>query len=188
MQNQSNTKEIVTPWHREPWVWFILAILLVTFIWGSIALTLAINNRDSTVVDDYYKIGKVINEDLSRENRATDLNINATITIDDMTGEVHTLVDGNLQAQPETLMLRLSSPVFQSGDRKILLRLSPNGDYIGNLDRSAEGRYYVQLETLDEQTPEHAYQTGWRINKELFLTPGAPITLSSGSSVNDYYL
>lgn len=186
MRNQSNTKAIFSPWHREPWVWFILAILLVTFIWGSIAMTLAINNRDSTVVDDYYKIGKVINEDLSRENRATDLDISATINIDDMTGEIHTLVTGNLQVQPETLILRLSSPVFQSSDRKVLLRLSPNGDYIGNLDRSAEGRYYVQLETLDEQIPEQAYQTGWRINKELILASGIPITLSSGLSTSDY--
>ncbi len=184
MHHHPNQTDTFTPWYREPWVWFIIAILLVTFTWGAITLTVALNNRDTVVVDDYYKVGKVINEDLSRENRAIEWNVNALISVDDLTGEVRAKVTGNLPERPDVLRLRFSSPVFKSNDREVMLRLTPSGDYIGNLTSSVDGRYYVQLETLDEQIPEQAYQTGWRLNDELVLEPGTPVTLSDGKPLS----
>lgn len=185
MQHKPLQTKTFTSWHQEPWVWFILSIFLVTFIWGAITLTVALTNRDTVVVDDYYKVGKIINEDLSRENRAKDLGISAIINIDDLTGEVLVQVTGNLDVQPETLMLRLYSPAFQSNDQTVMLRFTPNDDYIGNLGHSAEGRYYIQLETLDEQIPEQPYQTGWRLNQEIILTPGTPAMLLSDLQANN---
>ncbi len=183
MHHQPNQTDTFTPWYREPWVWFIISILLVTFTWGAITLTVALNNRDTVVVDDYYKVGKVINEDLSRENRAAEWDISALISVDDLTGEVRAKVTGNQPERPEVLRLRFSSPVFKSNDRDIMLRLTPSGDYIGNLTSSVEGRYYVQLETLDEQIPEMAYQTGWRLNHEVVMASGIPVMLSADKPV-----
>ena len=185
--HHSNQTDAFTPWHREPWVWFIVAIILVTFAWGAFSVMVSFNNRDTVVVDDYYKVGKVINEDLSRENRALEWDISALISVDDLTGEVRARVTGNLPENPDILRLRFSSPAFRDNDRDIMLRLTPSGDYMGNLTSSVGGRYYVQLETLDEQIPEQPYQTGWRLNNELVVEPGTPVALFADKPFPDSF-
>ncbi len=50
-----------TPWYKQFWPWFLIAVPLITLVMGGVLLKLAISTEDSLVVDDYYKEGKAIN-------------------------------------------------------------------------------------------------------------------------------
>ncbi|MGI9278386.1 MAG: FixH family protein [Endozoicomonas sp.] len=180
--------EPITRWYQEPWVWGILGVLAVTFVWGSYRIYYAFKIQDSVVVDDYYKTGKMINEDLTRDTNARELGIHANLLIDDLTGEVRITLKGDINDWPQQLKLSLLSPVFADRDKVILINRSISRDestqiYVGQVDEDVEGKTYVQLETLDEHIPEVGYETGWRLNQPLVLKAGvASELLPRGSS------
>ena len=175
--NTPASKDVFTPWHKEPWAWFIVGIIVTSVCWGMFQLSVALRGADSVVVDDYYKNGKAINEDLTRDQNAQQLVISATLMIDDLTGEVRVSLAGNLDEFPQQLKLSLLSPVFSSKDKIITLNRSVSGDYVGQLQEQAAGRYYIQLETFDQLIPEVGYESGWRISSKTNLMPGAEIKL-----------
>lgn len=174
--------EPFTPWHKEPWVWAIIGLLSVTFIWGSYRIYFAFKIQDSVVVDDYYKNGKAINQDLTREKNARALNISASLMIDDLVGEARVMVQGQPQTWPDTLKLSLLSPVFAERDNIITLHrsISLNDDvvYVGQTNQQVSGKTYVQLETLDTLIPEVGYETGWRLNQTHIMEPGKLVLLA----------
>ena len=172
-----NRQEPFTSWHAEPWVWFIISLLSVTFCWGGVRLYTAFAHKDTVVIDDYYKRGKSINQDMTRTRAARDQNIEANIIIDDLIGEVRVSVTGNPGQWPQKLILRFLSPVFADRDISIPLQRTVTGDYVGQLQALISGRYYLQLETEDEAIPEEGYKTGWRLTMEAVITPGHPIPL-----------
>jgi uncharacterized protein len=63
------------PWYRHRWPWFIMlgpaAVMLATLV----TVLLAVRQPDAMVVDDYYKQGKAINQDLRRDRMATALRL-----------------------------------------------------------------------------------------------------------------
>jgi hypothetical protein len=180
---KSTHYEPVTRWYQEPWVWGIIGVLAVTFAWGSYRIYYAFKIQDSVVVDDYYKSGRTINKDLTRDVNARDLGINAALLIDDLTGEVRVTIKGKVNDWPKQLKLSLLSPVFVEKDTVVILNRSYSRDeatqiYVGQVDQDIEGKTYVQLETLDESIPEVGYESGWRLNQAKTLEPGKSTQLS----------
>lgn len=186
--------EPFTPWYREPWAWYIVGILMVTFAWGSFQLYTAFTHQDSVVIDDYYKNGKAINQDMTRIQNARTLNVEGVLTIDELIGEVRVKMQGSPEHWPQQLKLSFLSPVFKDKDKTITLTrsfgITPNVAagvvkpekspiYVGQLEALVSGRYYLQLETLDELIPEVGYESGWKITLEAKVSPGAPITLKN---------
>ncbi|MDP0588465.1 MAG: FixH family protein [Candidatus Endonucleobacter bathymodioli] len=171
------SRDVFTPWHAEPWAWFIVGIMMFSVSWGTFEVYLAFHNADSVVVDDYYKNGKAINADLTRDQNAQQQTIGATLVIDDLTGEVHVFLTSVSEDHPTQLKLSLLSPVFSSKDKVITLNRSISGDYIGQLQEQATGDYYVQLETFDQLIPEVGYESGWRISNKSTVIPGVSIKL-----------
>ncbi|WP_422450867.1 MULTISPECIES: FixH family protein [unclassified Endozoicomonas] len=192
----ATNREPFTPWYREPWAWYIVGILLVTFAWGGFQVYTAFTHQDSVVIDDYYKNGKTINQDMTRIENARSLAVAGTLTIDELIGEVRVTMQGNPEVWPGQLKLSFLSPVFKDKDRTIVLNRSfgisaksaadsnpaqpgQNPMYVGQLDALVTGRYYLQLETLDELIPEVGYETGWKITLEAVVSPGTPTTLKN---------
>ncbi|KEI72540.1 FixH family protein [Endozoicomonas elysicola] len=186
--------EPFTPWYREPWAWYIVGILMVTFAWGSFQLYTAFTHQDSVVIDDYYKNGKAINQDMTRIKNAHMLNVEGVLTIDELIGEVRVKMQGNPENWPQQLKLSFLSPVFKDKDKAVTLTRSfgitpdvasgvkkpeQSPIYVGQLEALVSGRYYLQLETLDELIPEVGYESGWKITLEAKVSPGAPITLKN---------
>lgn len=183
-----------TPWYREPWAWYIVGILMVTFAWGSFQLYTAFTHQDSVVIDDYYKNGKTINQDMTRIKNARTLNVEGVLTIDELIGEVRVKMQGSPEHWPQQLKLSFLSPVFKDKDKAIMLTRSfgmasnvasdvtqpeQNPIYVGQLEALVAGRYYLQLETLDEMIPEVGYETGWKITLEAIVSTETPITLKN---------
>lgn len=160
-----------TRWHREPWMWFMLAIPLVAVGVGFLMLYLAMATDDGLVVDDYYKQGLAINRTLARDQQAV----------------VYQL-DGLLRLFPEKITLDLQQQAVSVLPAQLTLKLlhatRTGFDHTLTLDQITPGHYeqvfttvlaagdwYVQLEAVD-----------WRLTgilkrpqqSQLHLTPVNP--------------
>ena len=80
------TDRDVTPWHKNFWAWFILVILAASIFHGLSLVYYAIKYGDSVVVDNYYDVGKGINQSLDREILANKLGVQAELRFNDETG------------------------------------------------------------------------------------------------------
>ncbi|WP_110947164.1 FixH family protein [Pseudomonas bohemica] len=135
----------VSPWYKHLWPWIIIGILACSVTLTLSMVTIAVTHPDNLVSDNYYEAGKGINRSLDRELLAQTLNLRATVSLDDVTGEASLRLTGD--SQPETLVLNLISPTQPEKDRKIVLARSPAqpGRYVGQLSDRVEGRRFVEL-------------------------------------------
>ncbi|OOV95612.1 FixH family protein [Pseudomonas sp. MF4836] len=134
-----------SPWYKHLWPWIIIGILACSVTLTLSMVTIAVNNPDNLVNDNYYEAGKGINRSLDRELLAQTLKMRANVHLDELTGEVELRLSGN--SQPSTLELNLISPTQPEKDRKITLARSETeqGRYIGQLTDKVEGRRFVEL-------------------------------------------
>ncbi|RON08427.1 hypothetical protein BK659_13585 [Pseudomonas brassicacearum] len=148
-----------SPWYKHLWPWIIIGILACSVTLTLSMVTIAVNNPDNLVNDNYYEAGKGINRSLDRELLAQSLLMHARVRLDDVTGEVDLRLTGN--STPATLELNLISPTQPEKDRKIILTRSETeqGRYIGQLTDKIDGRRFVEL--LGSQD-EHV----WRMFEE----------------------
>ncbi|MBW1248193.1 FixH family protein [Pseudomonas tolaasii] len=134
-----------SPWYKHLWPWIIIAILACSVTLTLSMVTIAVNNPDNLVNDNYYEAGKGINRSLDRERLAQTLQLRAKVHLDELTGEVEVNLTG--YSNPKTLELNLISPTQPGKDRKINLARSDSepGRYIGQVTDKVEGRRFVEL-------------------------------------------
>lgn len=134
-----------SPWYKHLWPWIIIGILACSVTLTLSMVTIAVNNPDNLVNDNYYEAGKGINRSLDRELLAQTLQLRANVHLDELTGEVDLRLSGN--SQPKTVELNLISPTQPEKDRKITLTRSETeqGRYIGQMSDKVEGRRFVEL-------------------------------------------
>ena len=134
-----------SPWYKHLWPWIIIAILACSVTLTLSMVTIAVNNPDNLVNDNYYEAGKGINRSLDRELLAQTQQLRAKVHLDELTGEVELHLTGN--SNPTTLELNLISPTQPEKDRKINLARSDSepGRYIGQVTDKVEGRRFVEL-------------------------------------------
>jgi hypothetical protein len=152
-----------SPWYKHLWPWIIIGILACSVTLTLSMVTIAVNNPDNLVTDNYYEAGKGINRSLDRELLAQALNLRAAVTLDQETGEADLRLTGD--SQPETLVLNLISPTQPEKDRKIVLARNPAkpGRYVGQMSDRVEGRRFVELLGVENS------QT-WRLFEEEAIT------------------
>lgn len=152
-----------SPWYKHLWPWILIAILACSVTLTLSMVTIAVNNPDNLVSDNYYEAGKGINRSLDRELLAQSLKLRATVALDDVTGEADLRLTGD--SQPETLVLNLISPTQPEKDRKIVLARNPAqpGRYVGQMSDTVEGRRFVELLGVENS------QT-WRLFEEESIT------------------
>lgn len=160
----------ILPWYRYKLVWLIIAIPAASVIAGINMLYLAINTDDGLVVDDYYKEGMAINQDLKRDRTAAELGLGARLMIED-TGDMVRLNfnKGSLAEYPDQLTLHLQHATRAANDQIISLVRAPQDQYIGYLKQTIkEGVWYITLSTEEWRLVERInWQNGLNIN----LTP-----------------
>ena len=134
-----------SPWYKHLWPWIIIAILACSVTLTLSMVTIAVNNPDNLVNDNYYEAGKGINRSLDRELLAQTLQLRAKVHLDELTGEVELHLTGN--SNPNTLELNLISPTQPEKDRRITLTRSDSepSRYIGQVTDKVEGRRFVEL-------------------------------------------
>ncbi len=144
MQNKT-----VTPWYKQFWPWFLIAVPLSSFIVGSIMFHFATNTTDSLVVDDYYKEGKAINARLDKIQNAKQLNMVTGLTFAD-DGSVALRFITGLPRSNEALKLTLYHVTLENRDVDLLLSADANGVYRGYTEADLNGKWRMTLLPIDE--------------------------------------
>ena len=141
-------REDTTPWYRQFWPWFIIALPAASVIASFVTLYLA-GAPPALVVDDYGRIAMATEQRLERERFAAEIGLRAKIEfIGRADGSEQPVAIVLTQASdarpfPERVRLQLVHPTLASQDREIVLEGS-RGEYYGRMERPAS-RVYVSL-------------------------------------------
>jgi hypothetical protein len=168
------------PWYRFFWPWFIVILLTSSVVAALATVVFAVRNQDSLVDDRYNQARNAINQRLAAEANAERLGIRATLTIDELTGEVHVTLDGDLQPIPEHLKLELSHATQELHDAAVMLAKTGANRFYGQLQTAPTGRYYARLRPSDLPDPARDDATEqWRLQHEIRLPSRDPLSLGS---------
>ncbi|MFC5460768.1 FixH family protein [Massilia niabensis] len=117
----------VAPWYRHRWPWFIILGPLSVMLATAITVGLAIRQPDAVVVDDYYKQGKAINQDLRRDRVATGLQLTFRGRYDAKAGRLDARLDSFGRPMRTPLRIHLAHPTQPGKDRVLEARPGPDG-------------------------------------------------------------
>lgn len=158
-----------TPWYRQFWPWFIIALPSCVVLASFVTLFIAVTNRDSLVKDNYYKEGLAINTDLREVKLAKDLGLKATITTNRESKMIKLVLESSQQLPPARMLLLKFIHPF---DEKLDLELALQQYGVTSSDQQTYQQRYYNIETLNwnlEITPlyieEHNERHArWKIN------------------------
>ena len=137
---------LVTPWYRQRWPWLLMIMPATAMFGGIFTWWLAANANNSMVVDDYYREGRAINQQLARDDRAAQLALKATLV--PAPGGIAVQMAGDLAGAgyPDALNLRLVHATESALDAQVTLRHAGSGRYQAGGALPASGHWIVHLE------------------------------------------
>lgn len=163
-------------WYREPLVWLVIAFPLAAVIGGIAIVTIALNQDDGQVIDDYYRKGKEINRVFDRDEAARERGLSALTRVDAATGAIAVdLTQTDSAPLPHHLVLQLIHSTRGHLDQRIdLLAVGP-----GNKPADKEKKYAGKLKS--PLTAGHwRFQIGtpeWRLSGSAKASPRIEVKL-----------
>lgn len=160
----SNPGDVSGAWYQYGWVWFLIAIPLSAVVMGVLMITLATTTNNSLVVDDYYKQGKAINQDVRRDQAASVMGLTATLMIrlPDLQLQLASSAPDVSLDQAGTLQIRWVHIALARHDGAALAVRQDDGLYRATLDKPIHpGEYRVHIEPAGD-----VGQAGWRLVSE----------------------
>ena len=146
---QHVTHEDLVPWYRQFWPWFLIALPASAVVAGFITLYIAISNRDSLVVDDYYKQGLAINQRLKEQQVAKALNLTAHASLDPISHRLTLVLTASHEIDEPTLKLSMVHATQADQDQIILLKRQATNTYTASLNVKP-GKWHMILAPVDE--------------------------------------
>jgi hypothetical protein len=134
------------PWYAHRWPWLLMLGPFLVVLAGFYTAWLAISHQDALVVDDYYKQGKAINQDLRRDRNAASLHMQARLGYDAAAGILRGNIAGPLAARSTGLTLRLVHSTQPEKDLSFKLQADPQGNFSVPLPMLEIARWQVLLE------------------------------------------
>ena len=154
------------PWYRQGWPWFLIAFPATAVVAGIATLVIAIQTFDGMVVDDYYKQGQAIDQEVNRTRNAAALGLLASVEL--RAESVVVVLQGNSGvALPQGVLLTIVHPTRGGEDQLIALGGS-NGRYEGHVAPLGVANWALQLE--DEART-------WRLNGSASLPTETQVRL-----------
>jgi hypothetical protein len=142
--NITPTATQVSPWYRHRWPWFLMIGPASVLVAGAVAAWLALGHPDAMVVDDYYKQGKAINQDLRRDRAASALRLALQLRYEG--GRLNGRIESFGRPLAAAFTLRLAHPTLPQRDLSLLVK------------PDADGAFSVALPVLE--------QTHWQVVAE----------------------
>ncbi|MFY0700094.1 MAG: FixH family protein [Bermanella sp.] len=154
------------PWYKEPYVWMLIGFPLTSIIVGLSLLTISILNKDTLVRDNYYKDGLAYNQELEWDKKAKSLDIRVDIQVNDNQLILNLL--NSRQNTPSTLKVTLGHPTIPEKDRQSHLQLTKDKRFIGFIEPTENGRYYLLVESVEQK---------WRIRQDIWIKNGVTVAI-----------
>lgn len=161
------------PWYRHRWPWLLMLGPAAVVAAGIVTIAIAFSRQDALVVDDYYKQGKAINQDLRRDRAAQTLAMSGELRYEPATGQLLGGVRQGGRAFSAPLLILLVHPTQPVKDIRIPVLPDAEGNFAVPLPMLDAARWQVRLESAD-----HAWrlQSRWRWPQTTGITlePGVP--------------
>ena len=149
MMNSNDSK----PWYRHRWPWLLMAGPAAVLVAGAITMWISFSGADALVVDDYYKQGKAINQDLRRDHAAAALGLSASMRYDPANGVVYGQLKGLKQASAINVLL--VHPTVPQKDIRHTVQTDAAGNFSLAIPLLERAHWQVQVEDAGRN---------WRLN------------------------
>jgi hypothetical protein len=141
-------------WYRNPWVWLIIALPMSAVIGGIATIIITNKHQPDMVVDDYYKKGKAINQELTLYDNALKQGITLEVKVNEHRIEV--------KSPTEFTALKVKMIHSTLADQDFDLVLTPNA--VSTLSSSIEtimpGKWQIIVMPMDNS---------WKVRKTVAL-------------------
>lgn len=161
----------IPPWYCQFWPWFLIALPTTSVIAGIATVIIANQSPDGVVVDDYYKQGLAINQDLKRDRQAAELGLRAQVALQP-SGALHIAMSGDDLERLAVLHVRLLHPTKAGHDQTVLLKRGRDGDFTAQLQRLEPAHWHIAIEPLSGH---------WRLQGRLQWPKASQVTIRGGS-------
>jgi hypothetical protein len=162
-------REDTEPWYRQFWPWFLIALPGSVVIAGFTTLYIANRYSDDLVVQDYYKDGLAINQQLEKQARAQDLGVGASLLLLGDRVQVRLQAPSSAGGEPDTLRLLLSHPLESDRDFAVIVERVAPTLYVGAMPASPAPNWHWTLEP-----GEGSWRLDGSLGPEAFLDSDAP--------------
>jgi uncharacterized protein len=151
-------------WMKNPWVWLIIALPLSSVIAGIATVIITSQNQPEMIVDDYYKKGKAINQELSLYNAFKATGINLQVKMDGSRFE--------LKASELIPALKVTLVHSTQGKRDLSFVVTPNasGSLAKTLENEISGKWNLFVEPMDGS---------WKVQQKLVFPTGSWLSIGS---------
>lgn len=161
------------PWYKHRWPWLLMVGPFVVVVAGVITTYLAVSGQDALVVDDYYKEGKAINQDLRRDTMAAKLQLEAELRFDAAAGALAGRVESRKQPYAGKVFVNLVHSTQPGKDLKLIAEVGPDGAFSVPLAMLDIARWRVVIEG-EKRDWRLAGDWIWPQNRQITLVPAAP--------------
>lgn len=152
------------PWYKQRWPWLLMFGPVFVIVAGSFAAYLAITRPDAMVVDDYYKQGKAINQDLRRDRAAAALALSFEAHYDAGRAVLSGSMRGAGAPLAAPLHIYLAHPTQPDKDIKLLVQPDSAGNFTAPLAGLEHTHWQVVVEGARRE---------WRLARS-WSWPGQP--------------
>lgn len=141
------------PWYRQFWPWVLIGLPASAVAASLFTIHLALQTDDTLVVDEYYKAGLAINQELGRDRVAAEQGLSAELVLTEAGLRIRLTADeeGETGETPKRLQVSLVHPTLADRDQAVVLLPGPDGAYHGQLKDPGPGEWRVLLMPEDRQ-------------------------------------
>lgn len=161
------------PWYRHRWPWFLMLGPMAVVVAGAFTIWLAFSHQDALVVDDYYKQGKAINQDLRRDALAARNNMQLELAYDAAQGTLNGRLVSTADTASQNIRLLLIHPTLPQSDMNFVAHTDRAGRFQITLPLLQIGHWQVQVED-QERNWRLSGNWAWPQQKQIQIKADAP--------------
>lgn len=153
------------PWYKQLWPWLLIAIPVFTALKAIHTVILMQGNIPEMVVDDYYKKGQAINQQLALYREAELRNLTGNVLI--AANQVIVRFNEN-KTLGETLQLTFYHPTMASKDFEVKAQRSGQLLYVATLPHNLDGHWRLAVSDSSK---------AWKLRASLVLPSTTEVQL-----------
>ena len=157
-----------TPWYQHRWPWLLMAGPAIVIVAGFITMWISFSGADALVVDDYYKQGKAINQDLRREAQAQSLGLQLAMHYDPSQGQMQGRLSGADKSSALTLLV--IHPTLPAKDMRFQVKPNAEGKFSVMLPLLERAHWQIELQDSQRTWRLHG-RWDWPKQKEIEIQP-----------------